>query len=74
MPEFPSIHDLPLFALLSPEEAQQALKSMRYREVAADEILMHEGETGDQFYLIVKGEFEIFGLVPAALRWESFPG
>lgn len=44
--------DIPLFASLSLEEQRHVLDCMSPLELAAGEVLIHEGDPGDSMYII----------------------
>jgi phosphoserine phosphatase RsbU/P len=50
---------IPLFADLPSEELDQILSELDVKELADREILFREGEPGEHFYLVMKGELEV---------------
>src|SRR6266542_667068 len=50
---------IPLFADLPKEELDQILTELDVKELADKEILFHEGDPGEHFYLVMKGELEV---------------
>lgn len=54
-----SLGQLPLFASLPPQELQQLEDSLRKEEYRPGEVLFHEGDPGDQLYLILEGHLEV---------------
>ena len=50
---------IPLFADLPPEELAQLVASLDVKEIKAGEIIVREGEPGDDFYVVISGELEV---------------
>jgi len=50
---------IPLFADLPNPELDRILSALDVRELADREILFHEGDTGDHFYIVTKGVLEV---------------
>lgn len=48
-----------LFASLPPAELRRLALSLRQIEISTGSILLHEGEHGDRFFLVLNGEIEI---------------
>jgi len=53
------IRQVPLFESLSGVEIQYLAETMREVKVPADTLLIQEGERGDRFYIITRGELEV---------------
>ncbi|HTJ58412.1 MAG TPA: cyclic nucleotide-binding domain-containing protein, partial [Devosiaceae bacterium] len=53
------IHKLPLFASLTPVEAEQLYSSSRRFIAKPGELIIEEGKPGDTLYIILSGELEI---------------
>jgi signal transduction histidine kinase len=49
----------PLFEGLSDEELQRLMDMAKPVSLKAGDILIHQGETGDAAYVVIKGEFEV---------------
>ncbi|MEK6221275.1 MAG: SpoIIE family protein phosphatase [Chloroflexota bacterium] len=54
-----SLNKVPLFKSLSKKEIQDLENSLKPRSLESGKILFKEGEAGNSFYIIVKGELEI---------------
>lgn len=54
-----SIHQVPLFASLSPEEKRSLSETLHQVEIPANTVLFREGETGDCFYTVLDGQVEV---------------
>jgi serine phosphatase RsbU (regulator of sigma subunit) len=50
---------IPLFADLPPEELENLIKSFDVKEMASGEILFREGDPGEHFYVVTKGELDV---------------
>jgi len=50
---------IPLFADLPPEELENLIKSFDVKEMAPGEILFREGDAGEHFYVVMKGELDV---------------
>jgi diguanylate cyclase (GGDEF)-like protein len=50
---------VPIFADLNEEEVQRIFQVMQPRDLAADEILFHEGDAGGELYIVEKGTMGI---------------
>jgi sigma-B regulation protein RsbU (phosphoserine phosphatase) len=50
---------IPLFAELPREELDQILTALDVKEMKDRDILFHEGEPGEHFYVVMQGEFEV---------------
>jgi serine phosphatase RsbU (regulator of sigma subunit) len=50
---------IPLFSSLPQEELDQIIIELDVRELADKEILFREGDPGEHFYLVLKGELEV---------------
>ena len=50
---------IPLFADLPREELDQILAALDVKELADREILFREGDSGEKFYVVMKGELEV---------------
>ncbi len=50
---------IPLFADLPINELDQILAAMDVKELADKEILFHEGDPGEHFYIVMKGTLEV---------------
>lgn len=48
-----------MFQSLSPQQRDQIFRVMKLRTVAADELIIKEGENGDEMYVIDSGEFTV---------------
>jgi CRP/FNR family cyclic AMP-dependent transcriptional regulator len=48
------------FAKLDPAQLQTLARAASVREFAAGEMILHEGEPGDQFFVIARGEVKVF--------------
>lgn len=59
-----SLQELPLFASLSPEDAEKLFAAAQLRQLPAGAVLCHEGEYGDRFYIVLEGEVEILKALP----------
>jgi sigma-B regulation protein RsbU (phosphoserine phosphatase) len=55
-----TIDQVPLFQALPAEELRFLKKAFRRTEIAAGHILFQEGKQGDQFFVILSGELEVF--------------
>jgi phosphoserine phosphatase RsbU/P len=50
---------IPLFASIPSGELQELLTSLNQIVIPPDTILIHEGESGDTFYVVLEGEMEV---------------
>ncbi len=50
---------IPLFAGLPRKELDQILSAMDVKEMADREILFHEGDPGEHFYIVMRGNLEV---------------
>ncbi|MBI5945115.1 MAG: SpoIIE family protein phosphatase [Chloroflexi bacterium] len=50
---------IPLFANLPENELDRILSALDVKELKDREILFHEGDTGEHFYIVTKGELEV---------------
>ena len=50
---------VPLFAQLSAKERRVVAKSLGVHDVAADVMLVRQGESGDTFYVLLEGEAKV---------------
>ena len=50
---------VPLFAQLSAKERKTVAKALGIHDVAADVLLVRQGETGDTFYVMIEGEAKV---------------
>ena len=57
---------IPLFASLSADNRRELEQSMRRISLYPGEILCHEGERGDAFYIVLQGEVEIIKAIDTA--------
>ena len=53
------LRQIPLFAEIPPEQLKQISSHLKTEAFAADQIVMREGEPGDKFYIIAKGQVEV---------------
>jgi serine phosphatase RsbU (regulator of sigma subunit) len=53
------LHQVPLFATLPPSEISYLAASLRELEVPAREVLFHEGDDADRFFILMDGLIEI---------------
>jgi CRP-like cAMP-binding protein len=53
------LKSLPLFRPLPPPTLEFLASKLRCHEVESGEVVIREGETGDRFYVIAEGEFEV---------------
>ncbi len=60
-----TIDQVPLFQALPVEELRFLEKAFRRTEIAAGHILFQEGDQGDQFFVILSGELEVFKALEA---------
>lgn len=54
------IRRVPFFSTLPPRHARWLAENLRAQDILAGTILFREGEHGDQFYIVIQGEIEIF--------------
>jgi hypothetical protein len=57
--EMSVLHALPMFAALPPLELEAVARAAEHVDVAADEVVIEEGEAGDRFYAVAAGSFSI---------------
>ena len=53
------LREVPMFASLSVAASEYLARNLTVVEISASTVLIREGETGDRFYLVAKGRFEI---------------
>jgi hypothetical protein len=53
------LRSLPLFAELPPPAIEGLARALRPVELRAGDVLLHEGEPGDAFYAVARGELEV---------------
>lgn len=49
-----------IFSGLSPAELEDLVLSMEERQVKAGEVIIQQGDHGDNFYIVESGQFDIF--------------
>lgn len=49
----------PMFESLDPAEIKQLTKIIEVKEYATDEVLFHEGEIGDSWYALYRGQVDV---------------
>ncbi len=54
-----TLHDVPLFAALPPDELQRLVSGSKARRVPAGEIILREGFHKDGFFVLLRGEAEV---------------
>jgi MFS family permease len=72
----PGLHDaqlrriarLPLFGGLSPARIEAALRTLEPIPVAADDVIVRQGEVADRFYVIAQGAVEVTRTDPSGER------
>lgn len=56
---YSKLHKSPLFHEMSPGQMLQIMEKVSKRPVRTGDVVIHEGETGDQFYIIVNGKYQV---------------
>lgn len=59
---FGLLSELPLFHELGPEQIQRLADSARYRRFRAQELLFHDGDLANRFYVLLEGEVALEAL------------
>jgi hypothetical protein len=57
--ELAILRGFPLFAMLGPPVLEDLARAMVRREAPADEVIVREGETGDEFFLLEAGRLNV---------------
>lgn len=57
---FAQLHKMPMFSDLGQEQMAKLIRRLKRRKVYADEVVIKEGEAGDNFYIVADGTFSVW--------------